>query len=160
MRDSEEAVKLLQSSHQFSSVTQPCWTLCDPMDCSMPGFPVLHHVLQLAQTHVHWVGDAIQPSHCLLSPSPAISLSQHQSFHMRQFFISGSQSIGASASASVLPVNIQGRFSLGLTGWISLLSKGLSRVFSSTTIWKHEFFNTQPSLWSSFHICTWLLEKP
>ena len=65
----------------------------------------------------------------------------------------------SSASTSVLPVNIQGWFLLGLTGLISLLSKGLSRVFSSTTIWKHRFFDTQPSLWSNSHIHTWLLEK-
>ena len=68
-------------------------------------------------------------------------------------FTSGSQSIGASASASVLPMNIHGWFPLGLTGFISLLSKGLSGVFSSTTIWKHQFFGTQPSLWSNSHIC-------
>ena len=64
------------------------------------------------------------------------------------------------SSASVLPMNIQGWFPLGLTGLISLLSKGLSRVFSSTTIWKHQFFGAQPSLWSNSHICTGLLKKP
>ena len=68
--------------------------------------------------------------------------------------------IGASASTSVLPMNIQGWFPLGFTGWISLLSKGVSRVFSSTTVQKHQFFGTQPSLWSNSHICTWVLEKP
>jgi len=63
----------------FSSVTQSCLTLCDPMDCNMPGFPIYHQLLELAQTHVHRVGDAIQPSHPLLSPSPpAFDLSQHQ----------------------------------------------------------------------------------
>ena len=82
------------------------------------------------------------------------------SFQMSQFFESGGQSIGASASASVLPMNIQGWFPLGLTGLISLQFKGLSRVFSSTKIWKHQFFGTQPSLWFNSHICTWLLEKP
>ena len=82
------------------------------------------------------------------------------SFPVSQFFASGGQSIGASSSASVLPMNIQVRFPLGLTGLISLLSKGLSRVFSSTTVWKHQFFSTQPSLWSSSHIYTWLLVKP
>ena len=64
------------------------------------------------------------------------------------------------SSASVLPMNIQGWFPLGLTGLMSLLSKGLSRVFSSTTIWKHQFFGAQPSLWSNSHICTGLLKKP
>ena len=75
-------------------------------------------------------------------------------------FSSGGQSIGASASASALSMNIQGWFPLGWTGLISLQSKGLSRVFSSTTLQKHKFFSTQPSLWSTSHICAWLLEKP
>ena len=73
---------------------------------------------------------------------------------------SGDQSIGASASAPVLPMNIQGWFPLGLTSVISLQSKGLSRVFSSTTVRKHKFLGSQPSLWSDSHICTWLQEKP
>ena len=77
-----------------------------------------------------------------------------------QLFISGGQSIGTSVSALVLPVNIQGSSRLGLTGLISLLSRGLSRVFSSTTIWKHQFFGILPLLWSSCHICTRLLEGP
>ena len=80
------------------------------------------------------------------------------SFPVSQYFASGGQSIGVSASASVLPVNIQDWFSLGWTGWISLQSKGLPRVFSNTAVQKHQFFSAQPSLWS--HICTWLLEKP
>ena len=80
------------------------------------------------------------------------------SFPMSQLFSSGDQSIGA--SASVLPMNIQGWFPLGLTGWISLQSKGLSKVFSSATVGKPQFFSAQPSLWSNSHICTWLLEKP
>ena len=82
------------------------------------------------------------------------------SFSMSQLFVSDGQSIGASASASVLPVNIQGWFPLGWTNWISLLSKGRSRVFSDTTVQKHQFFNSQPSLWSKSHTCTWPLEKP
>ena len=81
-------------------------------------------------------------------------------FSNESVFTSGGQSIGASASASVLPMNIQGWFPLELTGFISLLSKGVSRVFSSTTVQKHQFFSSQPSLWYSFHIYTWLLEKP
>ena len=80
-----------------------------------------------------------------------------QSFLMSKFFSSGSQSIGA--SASVLPMNIQDWFPLGWTGWISLQSKGLSRVFSNTTVQKHQFFGAQFSLWSNSHIHTWLLEK-
>ena len=106
------------------------------MDCSTPGFPILHHLPEFAQTHVHWVGDAIPPSHPLLSPSPpALSFSQHQGlFPMSQFFASGGQSTGASASASVLPMNTQGWFSLGWTGWISLLSKGSADMFMSKTL--------------------------
>ena len=80
----------------------------------MPGFPVLHRLLELAQTHVHRVGDAIQPSHPLSSPSPpALKLPQHQDLPMSQLFTAGGQSIVASASASVLPKNIQGLFPLG-----------------------------------------------
>ena len=79
------------------------------------------------------------------------------SFPVTQFFTSGGQSIGVSASASVFPMNIQGWFPLGLTGLISLLSKGLSRVFSITTVRKHQFYGAQPSLWSNSHIRTWLL---
>ena len=96
-------------SAQLSSVAQSFPTLCDPMDCSTPGFPVYHQFPELAQTHVHRVSDAIQPSHPLSSPSPpAFNLSQNQSFFsMSQFFASGGQSIGASVSPSVLPINIQ-----------------------------------------------------
>ena len=93
--------------------------------------------------------------------SPCLqSFPASESFPMSQFFASGGQSIGASASASVLPMTIQGWFPLGLTGLISLLSKGLSRVFSNTTVRKHQFFSAQPSLWSNSHIHIWLLEKP
>ena len=82
------------------------------------------------------------------------------SFPMSQFFTSGGQSIGVCASASVLPMNIQDWFPLGLTSLISLLFKGLSRIFSNTTVQKHQFFGTQLSLSSNSHITTWLLEKP
>ena len=96
------------SSVQFSSVAQSCSTLCDPMNQSTPGLPVKHQLPEFTQTHVHRVGDAIQPSHPLLSPSPpALSLSQHQSVPMCQLFASGGQSIGVSASTSVLPMNTQ-----------------------------------------------------
>ena len=78
---------------------------------------------------------------------------------LSQLFTSGGQSIGASASASVLPMSIQDWFPLGWTGWISLQSKRLSRVFSNTTVQKHQFFIAQPSLWSNSYICTWLLER-
>ena len=82
------------------------------------------------------------------------------SFQISQFFASGVQSNGVSASASDLPVNIQDRFPLAWTGWISLQSKGLSRIFSNTTVQKHQFFSVQPSLWFNSHMHTWLLEKP
>ena len=147
---------------QFSSVAQSCLTLCNPIDCSTPGFPVLHPLPEFAQTHVHWVSDAIQASY----PPSVIPFSFLQSFPASGsfpkswLFASDGQSTGASASASVLPMNIRAWFPLGLTGLISLLPKGHSRVFSSTTIQKHQFFSAQPSLWSNFHIRIWLLEKP
>ena len=112
---------------QFSLATLSGPTLGDPMDCRMPGFPVHHQLPEFTQTHVHWVDDAIQPSHPLSSPSPpAFNLSQHQGLFKWISFASGSQSTRVSASASVLPMNIQDWFSLEWTGWISLQSKGLS----------------------------------
>ena len=108
------------------------------MDCSTPGFPVLHYFLEFAQTHSHWVGDAIQPSCPLSFPAiPAFNLSQHQGLFQWVMSSYYGQRTGASASAWVLPVNIQGCFSLRLTGLISLLSKGVSRVFSNTAVQKH-----------------------
>ena len=105
--------------------------------------------------------DAIQPSHPLSSPSPpALNLSQHQSLFQWVNSASGGQIMGVSASASDLPMNIQDWFPLGWTGWIFLQSKRLSRVFSNTTVQKHQFFGTQLSLWSNSHIRTWLPEKP
>ena len=140
---------LLSTNHvsvQFSRsvVSDSLW----PMDCSMPGLSVYHQLPEFTQTHVRWVDDAIQPSHPLLSPfSTAFKLSQHQGFfQMSQFFASSGQSTGVSASASVLPMNIQDWFPLGWTGWISLQSKGLSRAFSSTTVQKHQFISAQFSL--------------
>ena len=129
---------------QFSSVTQLCPTLCNPMDCSMPGLLVQHQLLELAQTHVHWVGDAIQPSHPVIpfSSCPQ-SFPASGSLPMSQLFASGGQSSGVSASASVLPMNIQDWFPLEWTGWISLQYKGLSRVFSNTIVQKHQFFGAQ-----------------
>ena len=132
------------SSVQFISVTQSCPTLCDLMDCSTPGFPVHHQLPELTQTHVHQGGDAIQyliPSSSHLQSFPASG-----SFPMSRFFTSGGQSIGVLASTSVLSMNIQDWFPLGWTGWISLKSKGLSRIFSNTTVQKHQFFGAQRSL--------------
>ena len=119
------------------SVAQSCLTLCNPMDCSTPGLPVLHYLMEFAQTHVHTVGDAIQPSHPLIPFSSCLwSFPGAGSFPMSRLFASGGQSTGASTSASVLPMNIQGWSPLGLTRWISLQSKRLSRVFSNTTVQK------------------------
>ena len=137
---------------QFSSVAQSCPTLCDPMNRSMPGLPVHHHLLEFAQTHIHQVGDAIQPSHPLSFFSCLQSFPASGSFPISWFFISSGQRIGVSASASALPMHIQDLFPLGWTDWISLQSKGLSRVFSNTTVQKHQFFSAQPSLWSNSHI--------
>ena len=123
------------SKNQFSSVAWSCPTLCDPTKRSMPGLPVHHQLPEFTQTHVNWVGDAIQSSHPLLSPSPpALNTSQHQSFQMSQVFTSGGRSIGVSALASVLPMNTKDWSPLEWTGWISLESKGLSRVFFNTTV--------------------------
>ena len=115
------ATELNWFSPQFSSVAQSCLNLCDSMDCSTLGFPVHHQLLNLAQIHVHRVGNAIQPFHPLSSPSPrAFNLSQIRVFSNESALASGGQSIGTSASASVLPMNIQDWFPLGLTGSIPL----------------------------------------
>ena len=135
-------VKLLQ----FSSVTQLFPALRNPKDCSMPGFPVHHQLPELAQTHVH---QSVMPSNhlilcCPLFPLPSIfpsirAFSNESVLHIRW------PCIGASASASVLPMNIEDWLPLGLTGLIFLQSKGLSRVFSNTTVQKHQFFGSQHS---------------
>ena len=107
--------------------------------------------------------ESVMPSNHLILCHPLFNLPSFPasgSFPTSRLFTSSGQSIRASASAPVLLVNIQGRFPLGFIGLISFQSKGLSRVFSSTTVRKHRFFSVQPSLWSNSHICTWLLEKP
>ena len=139
----------------ISSVAQSFPALCDPIDCSTPVFPVHHQLLDLAQTHVHQVGDVIQPSHPLSSPfPPTFNLSQHQgrlsSLHQVLEFRLQHQSFQWIFRTDLFP--------LGWTSWISLQSKGLSRVFSDTTVQKHQFFSAQLSLRSS-HIHTWLLEN-
>ena len=99
------------------SATRLCPTLCDPVDCSTPAFPVLRHFLELAQTHVHWVGDAIKPSHLLSFSYCLQSFPASGSFPMSWLFLLGGQSIGVSALASVLPMNIQDWFPLGNMVW-------------------------------------------
>ena len=143
-----------QGMHCCCSVTQSC-----PMNCSTPGFPVFHYRLEFAQTHVHWVNDAIQPSHPLLPPSFAFNLSQHQGLFQR---------VGSSHQvAKVLELQPQHQsfqrilrlIPLGLIGLISLLSRGLSRVFSSTTT-ESISSSVFSLLYDPTLIHTWLLEKP
>ena len=149
-------------SIQFSSVTQSCLTLCDPMNHSTPGLPVHHQLPEFTQTHVHRVGDAIQPSHPLSSPSPAApNPSQHQALFQ---WVNSSHEVAKVLEFQLqhqsFSVNTQDWYTLGWTGWISLQSKGLSRVFSNTTVQKHQFFCAQLYSESNSHIHTWLLEKP
>ena len=146
---------------QFSSVTQSSLTLCS------------HHGLQHARPPCPTPAPGVHPNPCPLSwlCHPTIlssvvpfshlrSFPASGSFQMSQFFASHGQSIEISASTSVFPMNIQDWFPLGWTSWISLLSKGPSRVFSNTTVQKHQFFGAQLSSQSNSHIHTWLLEKP
>ena len=126
--------------------SQSCLTHCNPMNCSSPGFPVLHYMLGFAQIHLHRFSDAIQPSYPLPSLSPtALNLSQHQ------FFTSGDQSMGAAASASVLPMNIQDWSPSGWTGWISLPFKGIFKSLlqhhssKSSILWLSAFYIVQLS---------------
>ena len=151
---------------QFSSVTQSCLTLCDSMDCSTPGLPVHWQLPEFIQIHVHWVGDAIRPSHPLSTPfSPAFSISQHQSFPPRVFSSKSVLPIRwikyRSFSFSISPSNEYSGLISFMMNWLDLLAvqgtlKSLLQHYSS----KASIFGTQPSLWSNSHIHTWLLEKP
>ena len=146
---------------QFSSVTQSCPTLCNPMDCSMPGFqncPSPTLACSNSFLSSRWCHPTISSSFVPFS-SFLQSFRASGCFQMSQFFSSDGQSTGASAWASVLPMNIQDWFPLWLTGLIFLWSKGLSRAIFNATVQKHQIFNGQPSLWSNSHIHTWLLEK-
>ena len=160
--DAQESTlkNIIAASVQFSSVAQSHPTLCNPMDCRMPGFAVQHQLLEFTQTHVH---ESVMPSNHLVLCHPLLLLPSifpaSGSFKMSQFFLLGGQSIGVSASASVLPMNNQDWFPLGGTGWISLQSKGVSKVFFNTTVQKHQFFGAQLSLWSNSHIHTRLLKN-
>ena len=144
------------------SVTQSCLILCDLMGCSITGFPVLHHLLDFAQTHVHWVSDAIQPSHPLSSPSPpSLNLSQHQGLFQRVGSLPQVAKVCWSFSFSISPFNeYSGLISFRVDWFDLLLSKGLSRIFSSTRVQKHQFLGTQASLWFTSPICTLLMKKP
>ena len=142
------------------SLSRSVTSLCDSVDCSTPDCSVLHCLREFAQI-LSIKSVMLRPSHPLLPllHSPW-SFPASGSFPARQFFISGGQSIGASTSESVLPMSIQGWFPLRLTGFISLLSKGLSGVFSSTTVRRHQLFGTLLSLQSSSHNRTWPLGRP
>ena len=145
----------------WCSVVKLCLTLCDPMDCSTPRVlcpPLSTTLCSNSCPLSQWCSPTISPlpppfSFCLQS------FLASGSFPMSQRFASGGQNIGASASASVFPMNTEDWFPLGLTGVTSLHSKGLSRLISSITIQKYQFFGTKPSLWSNSHTYTWLLEK-
>ena len=155
--DSLACSELVSVQFSHSVVSNSLW----PHGLQHPGFPVHHWLLEFIQTPVHWVSDAIQPSHplnfLLFPPSvfPSIRVFSNEStLHIRW------PSIGVSASASVLPMNTQDWSPLGWIGWTSLQSKGLSRVFSNTTVQKHQFFGAHLSSQSNSHIHTWPLEKP
>ena len=144
----------------WRSVARLCLTRCDSTDCRNARFPCLPpspRVCSDSRPSSQWCHPAISSSVVPFSPCLQ-SYPASGSFLLSWFFASGGQSIGA--SQLVLPMKIQGWFPLGLTGLISLQSEGLSGVFPSTTIQKHQFFSAQPSLWSSSHICVWPLEKP
>ena len=138
-----------------SSFLQPHGLQHARPSCPSPTPRVYSNLCPLSQ----WCHPIISPSVVPFSSSLQ-SFPESGSYQMSQFFTSGGQSIGVSASASVLPMNIQDWFPIGWNGWVSLLSKGLSRVFSNTTIQKHQFFGTQLSSQSNSHIHIWLLEKP
>ena len=131
-------------SVQFNSVVQSCPTVFNPMDCSMPGFPVHHQLLACSNPYLsgqlcHLTNSSsVVPFSSCFQSFPALG-----SFPRSPFFTSGGQNIGVSASASVFPMSIQDWFPLGLTGLISLKSKRLSRVFSNTTVLRHQFFSAQ-----------------
>ena len=153
------SVQLFSYLHQFSSVQSLSHvTLCDPMDglqhVRLPRPSPTPRACSNSCPLNRWCHPTISPS---VIP---FSYLQSGSFLMSQLFLSGGQSIGVSASISILLMNIQNWFPLGFTGLISFPVKGLSQVFSSTTIQKHQFFGTQLSSWSNSHIHTWLLGKP
>ena len=132
------------------SVAKSCLTLCNHMDCSTPGFPVLHYLPEFAQTHIHWIDDAIQPSHPPSPPSPVLNLSQHQGVFQ---WVGSSHQVAKSLELHFSPCNeYSGLFHLGLIGLIFLLPKEFSGVFSDTIVQKYQFLHTQTSLWSSSHI--------
>ena len=147
-------LKWLLFSHL--AVSNSLW----PMDWSTPGFSVLHHLPELAQSHVHWVGDGFQPSHPLSSPPPpAFSLSQQQGLFQ---WVSSLHQVAKILELQLQHQSFQWIFRVDFLydGLISVQSKGFSRGFSNITVRQHQFFSPQPSLWSNSHFHTRLLEKP
>jgi len=145
---------------QFSSVTQSCLTLCNPVDCSTPGLAVLHQLLELGQTHVHRVGDSIQPSHPLSSSLLLPSMLPSNRVFSNESVLHISWPKYWRFNFSISPSNeYSGLISFRMTGWISFQSKGFSRVLSNTTVQNHQFFIDHHSLWCNCHIHTWQLEK-
>ena len=155
----------LNRGHRLSSLQFSCSVVSDSLrphesqharpPCPSPTPGVYSNSCPLSQWCHPTISSSVVPFSSCLQSSPALG-----SFQMSQFFASGGQSIGVSASRSVLPMNIQDSFPLQWTGWISLQSKRVSRVLSNPIVQKHQFFGTQLSLQSNFHIHTWLLEKP
>ena len=148
-------VLVVVHSLRHAQLLENAWTAARQASLS---FTISRSLLKLVSI------ESVMPSKHLILCRPLLLSSVYPSIRVfsneKRLFASGGQSIGASASAWVLPMSIQGWFPLGCTALISLLSKGFSRVFSSTTVWKHQFFGTQPLLLSKSHICTWLLQKP
>ena len=154
----KESLTLLHSIYCCCSVAKSFLTLCNPMDYSTPNFPVLHCLLEFAQSHVHWVSDAIQPSHPLLSPSPPASILSSIRVFSNESILCISWPNYWSLSFSISPSNeYSGWFPLGLTGLFSLQSKGLSSLLQDHS--SKSFFSAQLSLLSRSHIHTWLWKK-
>ena len=151
MQDKFRVPVVVQSLSRVWLFATP-WTAASQLLCPSLSLGVCSNSCPLS----HWCYPTVSPSVAPFSSCPQ-SFPTSGSFLMSWLFTSGGQSIGA--SGSVLPMSIQGWFPLGFTGWISLQSKGLSTVFSSTTIWKYQFFGTQASLWPISHICTWQREN-
>jgi len=158
--DRESRLSLIYLSGKLSSVQFSC-SVCDPTDCSMPGFPVHHQLPELAQTHVHRVSDAIQPSHPLLSPSPP-------AFIFPSIRVFSSESVFCirwpkywSFSFSISPSNEYSGLTSLRTDWFDLLAvQGTLKSLLQHQVQKHQFFGAQPSSQSNSHIHTWPLEKP
>ena len=142
------------------SVIPSCLILCDHMDCIMPGFPVLHYLLEISQTHVHSVSDATQPSNALSPSSPTALIFTNIRVFSNESALYIRWPKDWSCSFNINPFNEHSGLISLRTDWFDLAVQGLSRVFSNIIVQKHGFSGTQPSLWSNSHMCTGLVEKP